>query len=233
MMIPFIFAIALSGCGTQASANNPAEKKTPAKEDFISIGSGSPDIAVHFETFEDRLTLSDTIIYGEVIDYEMYASEGSGLIFTRETIHVIETLYGEAEEGTDLQLLEMGGYVLVKDVIDAQSTDLQKKIKREDWFGNLSDEEVETKYLGEVPDGYYFPEIGDRAVYCLKHHTNREGVYALTGSYFGKYREMEDGVLALPSMGSSLSDPDKTASEGTISYEELKQKILDAAEQIN
>lgn len=222
------FCILLSaGCNLQNAKNH---KQTPAREDMFVSGGGIGDLIHPFETFEDRLTYSDAIVYGEVTDFEMYSEEISAFIGTFETIHVIETLYGDIEPGTDIILREDGGYVHVRDYINAFVTEEERTGYREGMFGRLTDEELDTKYISEVPEGYYYPEIGDRAVYCLKHSEKIEGVFFTPGGYQGKYRELEDGLLAAPSSTNSITDPDKTYRYITIRYDDLKEKIQEAAE---
>ncbi len=83
--------------------------------------------------------------------------------------------------------------------------------------------------MSEVPEGYYYPEIGERAVFCIKQSTVSEGEYAVAGSWQGIYRETEDGVLATPGTSSSLTDPERKYSGETITYEDLKNQIQKAA----
>lgn len=47
----------------------------------------------------------------------------------------------------------------------------------------------------------------------------------------GKYREIEDGILAKPSTDNSVTNPEGLPGiDGTIPYEELKQQILEASD---
>jgi len=217
-----IFAIVLSACGGQIKA-----KHTPPLEDIIA-GRGMSDPLEHFEKPQDYRNLSDAIVYGEIADFEMIVSK-SGFIHTLETIHVIETLHGDIEPGSDVQLMETGGYALAKDILNVFSDELTRKVYRENFMSYLSDEEIETKYIAEVPDGYYYPEIGRRAVYCLKEKENREGIYRVTAGWMGTFREVEDGIFAKPSTDNSINNPERAAGfDGTITYEELKEQILNA-----
>ncbi len=219
----------LAGCTAEAAAENNDSKQMPAEEDIIVSGGGSPDLIEHFNGTADMLSKCDAVIYGEVTDFEMAAAEGSGFIHTLETIHVIESLYGDAEEGTDIRLNETGGYALAIDTINAFATEEERRIHREFMFDKLSDEELNTKYVAEVPDGYYYPEIGDRAVYCLKWLEGYEGIYRISGGWQGKYREIEDGVLVKPNISNSVTNPEgKADTAETITYEQLKEEIQQA-----
>lgn len=229
MAVSFIFAMLLSGCSAQTSANTPADKKTPAKEDIIMSGSGQYDAAEGFADFKDLVAAGDVIVYGEVKDFEMLIPEGANTINTMETIHVIETLYGDIETGADLQLMENGGYLLINDYLDSLDEELRQIKLSFPEFAELTDDEKKTKYISMIPEGYYYPEIGDRAVYILKLSDNMDNVYRKTGGWAGKYREVEEGILAIPGNNSSLTDPEGTAQNGTVSYEELKEQILNAA----
>ena len=108
---------------------------------------------------------------------------------------------------------------------------MDRKVFRESFYSTWTEEELETKYRAEVPEGYYYPEIGDRAVYCLKPKEKMEGIYRVTAGWMGKYREIEDGILAKPSTDNSVTNPEGLPGiDGTIPYEELKQQILEASD---
>ena len=224
-----ISSILLSGCSTISDNQSTADKHTPAKEDIIVTGGGVTDLMVNFEKFEDCLTYSDAIIYGEISDFETAATPGSGFIYTLQKIHVLETLYGDIEADQDIMLREVGGYVLINDFLNAFDIEEEKQGYRTGMFGHLSDQELAEKYVSEVPEGYYYPEIGERAVFCIKQSNVSEGEYAVAGSWQGIYRETEDGVLATPGTSSSLTDPERKYSGETITYEDLKNQIQKAA----
>ncbi len=215
-----------SGCGMQTLNTDKEDTHTPAKEEMIISARGQGELKEHFVAFEDHLTLSDAIVYGEVSDFDMVV-DGS-IIKTYETLHIIETLYGNLEPDTDITLRENGGYMLIKDYLNSINAE-DKQWYLNGVFKNLTNEDKKTKYYTEVTEGYYFPEVGSRAVYCLKHINDLEGVYRTTGVWQGKYREIEEGILALPDESDSLSDTEKTYNSGTITYEELKEQILEAA----
>lgn len=217
-----ICTLLLIGCSSQTAKS---EKKTPAKEDIVVSGSGISDLTIRIHSFADLRTQSDAIIYGEVSDFEMAPTEESGFVYTLETIHVIETLQGDLKPGTDIILREDGGYVPVIDFINAFTTEEERSGYREAFFGKLSDEELNTKYYAEVPEGYYYPEIGERAVYCLKHSSVLKDAYYTTGAWQGRFREVEEGVFVKPNNSSSLSDPEDALVNGTITYEELKEEL--------
>lgn len=223
-----ICTLLLSGCGSQTAKS---DKKTPAKEDMIINASGSGDLMEWIHSTKDYVTNSDLIVYGEISDFEMQVSETSGFIHTLETVHIIETLYGDVKAGSNVLINDFGGYALIKDIINAFETEEERRGYREAAFGYLTDEELDTKYLSEVPEGYYYPEIGARGVYCLKLIVGTDDMYRIVGAWQGKFREIEEGVLAKPNTSSSLSDPEESLSNGTITYEELKAKILNASKQ--
>ena len=222
------FTILLAGCTSQNALNS---KKTPAPEDIFMSGTGSGELIEIFNSVEDRVKSSDAIIYAEVADFEMVPEKGSGFVHTIETLHIIETLYGDLEPDSEITVDELGGYVLIKDFLDAFETEMERSGFREGWFGKLSDEELGTKYFAEVPEGYYYPEIGDRAVYCVKKRlSSTEEIYYVAGAWQGEYREMNEGLLVWPnSINNSLTDPEKKFAPRTIQYDELKEQILEAA----
>ena len=152
-------------------------KKTPPKEDIIVSAGGSADLIEWIHSYDEYRGKCDAIVYGEVSDFEMTPAESSEFIYTVETIHVIKTLYEDIEEGSDFSLREDGGYVPVKDFLNAFETEDERRGYREAFFGKLTDEKLNTKYYSEIPEGYYYPEIGDRAVYCVKHSSVMQDAY--------------------------------------------------------
>ena len=214
----------LSGCGVSRK-----DKTTPPLEDIVA-GTGMSELREQFERFTDQMGLSEAIVYGEISDFEIIISK-AGFLHTLETIHVIETLYGDIKPGSYVQLWETGGYAHPIDIINNFSNELDRKVFRESFYSTWTDEELETKYRAEVPEGYYYPEIGDRAVYCLKPKEKMEGIYRVMAGWMGKYREIEDGILAKPSTDNSVTNPEGLPGiDGTIPYEELKQQILEASD---
>lgn len=220
------FIILLAGCTSRNAQNN---KKTPAQEDIFMSGTGSSELIEVFNSVEDRVKSSDAIVYAELTDFEMTPEKGSGFVHTIETIHIIETLYGDLEPDSEITVDVYGGYVLIKDFLDAFETEMERTGFREGWFGKLSDQELGTKYFAEVPEGYYYPEIGERAVYCVKHLSNPDEGYYIAGDWQGKYREMKEGLLVWPNINNSLIDPEKKFAPRSIYYDELKEQILEAA----
>ncbi len=224
-----ICAVMLIGCNAQETSNDQKKIQLPAKEDILFITYyPSEELSEIFRSFEDRLKYSDAIIYGEITDYEMTVPEAHN-ICTFKKIHVIETLYGDIESDTDIQIIETGGYMLINDYLN--SLDEEWKYSAPSEYTKLPDKEKKTKYISEVWDGYYYPEIGDRGVYCVKRSNYSDEFYRDTGAWQGKYREVEDGVLSKPDISNSYSDPNKTYIGDTIKYEDLKEQIQKAAEE--
>ncbi|MDO4415825.1 MAG: hypothetical protein Q4C20_12190 [Erysipelotrichaceae bacterium] len=113
----------------------------------------------------------------------------------------------------------------VKDFLNAFETEDERRGYREAFFGKLTDEELNTKYYSEIPEGYYYPEIGDRAVYCVKHSAVMQDAYYPIGEWQGIFREAEEGALWKPDNSSSLTSPKEAHANGTITYEELKELL--------
>lgn len=172
---------------------------------------------------------SDIVIYGEITDYQIKVEEGSGTIYTLETIRVLEPLYGDIQTDSVITLLETGGCALIRDYIDSFVTEEERLAKRTGrLLGGLSDEEIETKYITQIPEGYYYPETGARSVLFLKANDFMDGTYMITGCWQGKYRESENGVMIRPNTSSCLSGSEETGSLQTVSFEDLKVLIKEA-----
>ena len=58
-------------------------------------------------------------------------------------------------------------------------------------------------------------------------------MYWAAGSWQGTYRETDDGVFVRPNNSSILNDPDGTYPVKTVTYDELKEEIQKAAENIS
>ena len=237
-----ICSLLSAGCSEKTASQETETPHTPAAEDIVIFGEGNADHKYHFESMEDRLEVSEAVIYGEVTDFTIFPAEGNGVAQTLETVHIIETLYGEAG-GTEIKLLKMGGYVTLADYINAHKTEEERQAYREsEGFAELSDEELKTKYISFIPEGYYYPEIGDKGVYCLipvpeidadVPWSETDHVYWAAGSWQGTYRETDDGVFVRPNNSSILTDPDGTYPAKTVTYDELKEEIQKAAENIS
>lgn len=230
-----ICSILSAGCTGQT-----ASPQTPAKEDIVITANGAASDMDYLGSAEDLLKASEAAVYGEVTDFIIFAAEGSGVATTLETIHITETLYGDAEEGTDIKLVKMGGYVTLSDYINAHKTEeLRKAYRESEGIAELSDEELKTEYISFTPEGYYYPEIGDKGVYFLTPVTGikeavpwneTDHVYWTAGDWQGIYKEKSDGIFVTPNDSGSMTDPDRTYPGNTITYDELKAEIQKAAE---
>ncbi len=220
-------SLVFCGCSAEASQT----KQTPAKEDIIISNSHmSDELMENFHSFEERITKSDAIVYGEVKDFEMAAPEGFGHIITIKTFHVIETLHGDIEPDSDIRVTESGGYMTIADYqasLNEETMQWMFPASSDSEVSKLSEAEKKKKYISEVWDGYYYPQIGERAVYCLKQRTNDETLWRVAGAWQGKYREIEDGVLLEPNQYNSLSDQALIDGVQRINYEDLKKMIED------
>lgn len=227
-----ICALILSGCHSGTADYESDHKQLPAAEDIVVSAHGEGDYGDYdlYEGIPDLMKASDLIVYGEVTDFEMSVSKESSMINTFETIHIIETLYGDTKSDTDITLLENGGYMRIKDFLNEIGSS-DRNWYMTGVFKDLTDEEINQKYYAEVAEGYYYPVIGERAVFCLHMIPGMDGVYHATGAWQGIYRETSDGKLAKPTEGSSLSDPDRTGIVGSLTLEELKENISVSAKQ--
>lgn len=236
-----IFSLLSAGCAKEAASADTDTPHTPKAEDILITGTGTADMKYYGE-MTDCLKDSQAVVYGEVTDFSMFAAEGSGAVHTLETVHIIETLYGEAEEGTDVILLLMGGYVPIIEHINAHRTEEERQayFESED-IAKLSEEELHTKYFAQVSEGYYYPETGERGIYFLKPvpqldvsvpWKETDHVFWCTGEWQSLYRQVSEGVFLKPNSKSSLSDPDGKYSGDTVTYDELKEQIRHAAEEL-
>ncbi|MDO4415287.1 MAG: hypothetical protein Q4C20_09420 [Erysipelotrichaceae bacterium] len=235
-----ICSILSAGCAGQTASPQTGTPQTPAKEEIVITANGAASDMDYLGSAEDLLKASEAAVYGEVTDFIIFPAERSGVATTLQTIRIIDTLYGEAGDGTEIKLLMMGGYVTLSDYINAHKTEEERQAYREsEGFAELSDEELKTKYISFTPEGYYYPEIGDKGVYFLKPVPEVEEsvpwektdhVYWAAGNWQGIYREKSDGVFVIPNNSSSSYDPDRTYPGNTITYDELKAEIQKAAE---
>lgn len=231
MKLKALLMISLVFCGCSAEAAQKT-KETPAKEDIIISNSHmSDELMENFFSFEDRITKSDAIVYGELKDFEMAAPEGLGHIVTIKTFHVIETLHGDIEPDSDIKVMESGGYMTIADYQASLNEETMQWLfpdSSDSEVSKLSDSEKKKKYISEVWDGYYYPQIGERAVYCLKQRQDDETLWRVAGAWQGKYREIEDGVLLEPNQYNSLSHQALIDGVQRINYEDLKKMVEDA-----
>jgi len=80
MKLKALLMISLVFCGCSAEAAQKT-KETPAKEDIIISNSHmSDELMENFFSFEDRITKSDAIVYGELKDFEMAPRKAWGTL---------------------------------------------------------------------------------------------------------------------------------------------------------
>jgi len=205
---------------------NANHMKPLSSDEVLFTAQGTGETAYYYETIEELTESSDYVVYGEVTDFTFNVK--NTIIYTLENVRVIEPLFGNVNAGTQISVHKMGGYILARDFIDSHDTYEERVGERNGrLFKNVSDEEINTKYIGQIPEGYFSPDIGERSVFFLKKKKNSENTYGLTGGCEqGEFIEITDGVLRYPGVENELS---QFENHTTVTYEELKEQILEAA----
>lgn len=215
---------------TQETAIQTGSRQKPVSaEECLSVGTGLVEVDYLYETMEQKLGDSDYAVYCEVVDYGFYV-DGT-YIYTLEKVRVLEPLYGDITAGKELTVYKGGGYMIAKDYIHYSYDNEEDRIRERNskLFSGCSDEELETKFIGMIPEGYFSPEIGERKILFLYRSENFEDTYELTGgSIQGEINEITDGQLKSYSFHNELEDPEILEKIQTIPLEEYKQWIKEA-----
>lgn len=140
----------------------------PTKEEILyaNMDGAQTDQADQYNSLQEVGAASEMIVLGEVIgiEYDVWPDGGIHII---ETIRVEEVLSGSAQAGDEIQFRHGGGYALAKEYLaacDEEARELAKMI----FLKDVSEEEMETKYLSEYWSGEKDSYAGDRSIYCFK-----------------------------------------------------------------
>ncbi|MDO5100076.1 MAG: hypothetical protein Q4D52_00705 [Eubacteriales bacterium] len=167
----------------------------PTKEEIIyaNVDGGQADRVERYGSLQEVGTASEMIVLGEVIGIE-YDVWPDGGIHTIETIRVEEVLSGSAQVGDEIQFRHGGGYALAKDYLaacDKEARELAKMI----FLKDVSEEEMQTKYLSEYWSGEKDSYAGDRSIYCFKKSSNTTfpEAYTRTNGRDSEFVQTKDG----------------------------------------
>lgn len=186
------------GCGKEEAGGMEELHGKPAKEDVLMGAAGAAEMDVSYGTIESLMQDAELVVYAEAKDFKYVVENGS--VSTDETIQVLECLYGDVEEGEEITIFKMGGYAKLQEYFDSYEEEFREQVRNSMAFANLTDEEVETKYISFFPDGEVDTDVGSKSVYFLRKSDVGEGMYERVGAYEGEYVELSNGDYKIPGM---------------------------------
>lgn len=151
----------------------------------------------------------------------------NGSVSTDETVQVIDNLYGDVNKGEEINIFKMGGYAKIKDYIDSYEEEYREQARNFAGFNNLTEKDIETKYVSFLPQGEVDTDVGDKAVYFLKKREDESGLYERIGAYEGEYVELSNGEFKVPGLeeyeevNSAAEDNDESMETCITSWDEI------------
>lgn len=195
------------GCGQKQESSDLT--KRPSEEDVIIGAAGTAETAVSYGSIDNLLAEAEVVVYGEAKSYTYSVEDGS--VSTIETVEVLDCLYGDMEQGDEISVFKMGGYARLKDYFDSYEEQFRDQVRNSIPFADLSDEEIEGKYIFFQPTGDVNTDVGNKSVFFLKKSDTQEDIYNRIGSYEGEYVELSNGDFKVP---------------GSETYEEIENAVV-------
>lgn len=204
--------------------NEPSKQKPLSEEDVLVTAVSNAELSVYYDSIQEIRNDSAAVVYGEVTDYSFEVN--NTYIYTMLKVRVIDSLYGPLSAGTELNVYKGGGHVLIKDYIHSyNSAEDRSSARNMALFKDLSEEEINSKFISAIPDGYFTPNEGDRAVFFLVNKKSMNHTYDITGSWQGEYREIQSGRFRKPLIVNEMSSEEELNASRICTFEELKEQI--------
>lgn len=235
IMLSLLFSMMLYvGCGTadKKEKQNAVESDNtdvdfqsprPDKEDVAVSANGVSDNVSSYGSIDALMADADAVVYGEAYTY-CYMVE-NGTVYTIVTVRVLDSLYGDLQEGDEFTVFRSGGYVRLKDYLQSYEEQFQEQVRNSTAFADISDEDIETKYISFFPDGEVDTWCGDKSIFFLQKSGKGATNYYRVGSYEGEYVELSTGDFKVPGM-ESYDEVDNAAMEDSLESDGLSSCII-------
>lgn len=217
-----------AGC-EKGESNTEKYTGKPNKTEVAVDAAGMAEMDVSYNTIQELMADADYVVYAEIENYK-YAVE-SGSVSTNETVRVIDSLYGNIKEGEEISVFKMGGYVKIQDYINSYEEEFREQVKNSSTFENLTEDDIQNKYISFLPEGEVDTDVGDKAVYFLKKREDESGLYERIGAYEGEYVELSNGEFKVPGLeeyeevNSAAEDNDESMETCITSWDEIVGQI--------
>lgn len=134
----------------------------------LSDGTGSMEYA--FDASMSSLTEhASLIVEGEICNIYYTAVEHNA--WTQMDVRITSCIAGEYAPGDIISVYTLGGYISMKERFSAAEI--------RDFYGNLSEDELENTWLLDLPEGVALPEEGEQYLFFLE----SSGDYLPDGTY--------------------------------------------------
>jgi hypothetical protein len=204
----------MSGCTSNKAGTAAAENKPDI--DVIGTQISSTDRNKGYNDLDGLAAVSDEIFEGTVQGVS-YFDKGN-YTFSKLTIKVTESYYGDLKPGDSVNVIEPGGYTTAENYI---------KFVGKEKFPNLSDEEASKKYVKILFDGSDLTQAGENLLLFTcrdkKNDWELPDDYLFTVGYnHGKFSIEADSVLrkindiSIDALKMSKSDYKNTIKEKVI-----------------
>lgn len=171
----------------------------PDEEDVIISATGVLDTTSTYGSIDALMADADAVVYAEAATYSYSVNNGS--VSTVICARVLDSLYGDLQTGDEFYVTRMGGYVSLKDYFASYEEQYRDQVRNSTAFADLSDEDIETKYISFFPEGEVDTQSGDRSVFFLYEDENapdNSPSYYRVGTYEGEYVELSTGDFKVP-----------------------------------
>lgn len=228
MIAILIMAALCTGCGQKENSAESYNEK-PDKDEVAVNAAEMWDVETSYGSIQDLMSEAECVVYAEVKKLEYTVEDGS--VSTDETVQVIDNLYGDVNKGEEINIFKMGGYAKIKDYIDSYEEEYREQARNFAGFNNLTEKDIETKYVSFLPQGEVDTDVGDKAVYFLKKREDESELYERIGAYEGEYVELSNGEFKVPGLeeyeevNSAAEDNDESMETCITSWDEIVGQI--------
>lgn len=206
-MIGLIILLSLTGCASKDYETKSTKKIITTKEsskvvklnkvdmshmqsdNVIKIES-QPSFNHSGQTMEDIYNYSDLIVEGQVKD--TYFTSIDGIAYTVMEFKVKDVLKGNAEKNSVITTLTLGGYITLREHIEAEDDAFR--------FSDIPEERWNTTYLENATLNAGYPKVGEKYVLALTDDSAFvKDAYSTLNIYEGMFKYTNDKyVRTLP-----------------------------------
>lgn len=141
----------------------------------MKVGQSSdshPEFA-HDPSIETQTSLSEVIVRGEIVN--IYYTSHDSSPFTQMDVRITEPIAGSYTQGDIISVYTYGGYISYADRFSQSEID--------DFFSNMTDEQLENTLLLHTMEGVPLPEVGEEYVFFAAESAVFAGSYEVVLSY--------------------------------------------------
>ena len=147
-----ISCLMLAGCN---------QKTTDVSEGtVVDVQRAQAEMAKIYNNIDELLADSNNVVLGECTKLESFI-EDDGVIWTKETFHVDETLFGDINNDEDIIIYIMGGNITVKDYLSSYNGAFKDQL--ENRYKDCNDDDLISFVSGEDR----LPVKGEKVFYSL------------------------------------------------------------------